>query len=463
MLQNYVNEIRADSTSIVVPFTSAAFLVGGLVALAGAPLQTWGAIWSIWLLLGASFVALGLLRLLRRWEQPVLGLYLYLSAKLIAVTALMIQFWQPGSSLPMVFGYFIVISSMLIGLTAGFWVWGLSSGLSLLALYLGGQFSLQTIGSVAPAIGINFFLAVAAFLSAIDWKMAVESVSELQQKAQNRRDELFTIQEELKSTNARLNYLNTQLEEARRAAVAERDMRTRFMNNVSHELRTPLNAIVNFAYILEQGARGPVTEGQSDYLGRIEQAGRHLLAVLNDLLDLARIESGQFKLHFELTDLADICEEAMKNTSGLIIGQEITLVRDYPDEWPLVRVDKMRIKQALINLLGNAAKYTDEGEIRLRVRADADALLLSVIDTGMGIEAEYHEAIFQEFRQVDNTPARRRVGTGLGLPITRHLIEEHGGIITLESVPGQGSNFTISLPLPTADDDSSTPDTGTQS
>lgn len=454
MLQNYVNEIRADSTLVVVPFTSAVFLFGGLVVLAGAPMQTWGAIWSIWLLLAASFIALGLLRLLRRWEQPVMGLYLYLSAKLLAVTALMIQFWQPGSDLPFIFGYFVVVSSMLVGLTAGFWVWGLSSGLSLLALYLGGQLSLQTAGALASAIGINFFLAVAAFLSAVDWKMAVESVSELQQKAQTRRDELFAMQEELKLANARLQFLNSQLEEARQAAVAERDMRTRFMNNVSHELRTPLNAIVNFAYILGQGARGPVTEGQSDYLGRIEQAGRHLLAVLNDLLDLARIESGQFKLHFELTDLADICEEAMKNTSGLIIGQEITLVRDYPDEWPVARVDKMRIKQALINLLGNAAKYTDEGEIQLRVRAEADTLLLSVIDTGMGIAPEYHEAIFQEFRQVDDTPARRRVGTGLGLPITRHLIEEHGGSITLESGVGQGSNFTIRLPLPTAADNS---------
>jgi signal transduction histidine kinase len=450
MLQSYAEQLRNDSTVMVTPFTTAVFVIGSLIVLAGSATQAGLAIWSIWLALIVSIAAAFITRRLLNRERQVWGALFYVGSKLFILTCVMIQFWQPGSSLPFLFGYFIVISSMLVDLTMGFFTWGLSIVLMALALHLGDNFTWHNFSLLLPAIGINLLLAVASFLSAVDWKMSVESVSELQNKAQIRRDELFKTQEELSSINAKLNYLNKQLDEARQAAVDERDMRARFMNNVSHELRTPLNAIVNFAYILAQGARGPLNEDQVDYLSRIQQSGRHLLDVLNDLLDLARIESGQFTLHLELADLRDVCEEAMNSAAGLIIERDIELKRDYPEEWPWVQVDKMRFKQVLINLLGNAAKYTDEGSITLRVRPEDDRLLISIIDTGAGIAPEYHEAIFQEFRQVDDTPARRRVGTGLGLPIARHLIERHGGQIALESVPGQGSNFTIILPLPQA-------------
>ena len=221
------------------------------------------------------------------------------------------------------------------------------------------------------------------------------------------------------------------------------------MNNVSHELRTPLNSIVNFAHILTLGGRGEVTDGQKDYLGRIEQSGWHLLTVLNDLLDMAQIESGEFKLHLEKTHLYHICEEAMTSTRGLLLEKdnEIELKREYPEVWPTVTVDQMRFKQSLINLLGNAAKYTEEGYIALRVIPKPDAILISVEDTGIGIPPEYHQAIFEEFRQVDETAARKRIGTGLGLPITKHLIERHGGTLNVRSAMGEGSTFTISLPL----------------
>ena len=139
----------------------------------------------------------------------------------------------------------------------------------------------------------------------------------------------------------------------------------------------------------------------------------------------------------------------MTTTRGLLLDKEteIDLIRDYPKEWPTVNVDQMRIKQALINLLGNSAKYTEAGHIALRVVPINGKMVISVEDTGIGIPSEYHQAIFVEFRQVDETAARKRIGTGLGLPITKHLIERHGGSLAINSVVGEGSTFTITLPI----------------
>jgi signal transduction histidine kinase len=139
----------------------------------------------------------------------------------------------------------------------------------------------------------------------------------------------------------------------------------------------------------------------------------------------------------------------MKNLRGLILNQDIQLIRDYPHEWPVVNVDRIRIKQALINLLGNAAKYTESGYIALRVQPEGDNVHIIVEDTGIGIAPEHYQAIFQEFRQVDESAARKRIGTGLGLPITRHLVERHEGQIVVESEAGKGSRFIITLPIVT--------------
>jgi signal transduction histidine kinase len=163
---------------------------------------------------------------------------------------------------------------------------------------------------------------------------------------------------------------------------------------------------------------------------------------------MAQIQSGEFKLHPELTNLFSLCEDALDGTRALLQDKDIELVRIYPDFWPQLYVDPMRIKQALYNLLGNAAKYTEEGFVMLRVWSDETHHYLQVADSGIGIDPEHHARIFREFQQVDETAARRRVGTGLGLPITRHLVERHAGTISVDSAAGEGSRFTIALPLP---------------
>ncbi len=448
MNREYSNELRLDTAVLIFPFITVIFLTYVLLSLVAAISNS---LIGLWPLLAVLLLSPLVTRYaLRQSKNPnvTTGRWAFIGTHLLLLTMLFGH--NPNTAIGEVMPYFftllIIAASMTIAPVAGLIVWGVTWPLVALAVWLNGL-SIWSFGNLLTPMLLGLLTAVAMYLSAIDWQLAVESVSVLHRRAQERRDELFAIKEELSATNDRLRSLNEELDQARRVALHERDIRTRFMNNVSHELRTPLNAIVNFAHILKQGGVGDVNSMQADYLGRIEKSGWHLLEVLNDLLDMAQIESGEFKLYLQVSDLRDVCEEAALAVQGLILDNDAVEFRtEYPDEWPLVYVDQVRLKQGLINLLGNAAKYTEKGSITLRVFADEASVYLQVADTGVGIAREYHELIFQEFKQVDETAARKRIGTGLGLPITRHLIERHGGHITLESEPGKGSTFTICLP-----------------
>ena len=445
---SYTQELRHDTSTIVIPVI-ATLTIAACLSLTFTSSNFVDA-WYYWIsAIMASVGAWIAWRLIKSDKTPR-GVSIFLVFYAGILTLIMSQVWSPGNPIPYLFSVLIIASSMFLKAQSGLTVWVVSIFLCFFGALYGtknSSFILVTI-SLAPSIMINFLIALMAYLSAMEWEYAVESVSDLHINAQKRRDELFAAQEEVSMMNARLRFTNEQLEVARGTAVEERDLRTRFMNHVSHELRTPLNAMVNFAHILAMGGRGKVTEGQSDYLGRIEKSGWHLLSVLNDLLDMAQIEAGEFNLHLETADLQAICEEAMTSARGLILEQdEVDLVRDYPEEWPEVYVDKMRLKQALLNLLGNAVKYTESGYIALRVKPDNDMVHLTVEDTGIGIPETYLETIFQEFKQVDETAARKRIGTGLGLPITKHLIERHGGSVSVTSEVGKGSAFTLSIPI----------------
>ena len=446
--QEYRQELRADTSQIVFPFTSVIVIFAMMIAALAVGIEEgWPFIvYAVVAPLAASISW----RLIKLGRQEV-GSWLFVVVNLLMITLILISQYEPGNIgvYPYIYGIFIVIASMILSPASGITTWFIATAFMLTGFVITGEMAFYLVLAYLPAMMVNLLLSVIAYLSAMEWQVAVESTSHLHLRVQQRRDDLFVTQEELRMINGRLNFMNSQLDIARQDAVSERDVRTRFMNNVSHELRTPLNSIVNFAHILTLGARGAVSEGQKDYLARIEQSGWHLLTVLNDLLDMAQIESGEFKLHIENTHLYHICEEAMTSTRGLLLDKdnEIELIRDYPEEWPIIQVDQMRFKQALINLLGNASKYTEEGYIALRVVPAGNTLTVTIEDTGIGIPPEYHQAIFEEFRQVDETAARKRIGTGLGLPITKHLIERHGGAVTVESVVGQGSKFIITLPI----------------
>ncbi|NKQ36476.1 MAG: HAMP domain-containing histidine kinase [Chloroflexi bacterium] len=447
MSEPYSQELRSDTSEIVIPVISALTIVAGLLAGVASSVRIQDS-WHFWVIALLAFGGGLFSWRLVKGERARAGATFFVSLYLFLITLLLTTEWQPGSPIPYFFGVLIIISSMIYSPRAGFYTWGISIILSVIGVTIrvGGFDFLLLLRQLAAPTTINFLVALAAYLTALEWEYAVESISGLHIRVQQRRDELFAAKKELDLINAKQRFTNQQLDAARQEAIKERDLRTRFMNNVSHELRTPLNGIVNFAHILAQGGQGPVNDGQADYLDRIEKSGWHLLAVLNDLLDMAQIEAGEFKLHMELVNLHNICEDAMRGIRGLILNKPVELVRDYPDEWPFVNVDKMRLKQALINLLGNAEKYTEAGYIALRVKPEGETVRIIVEDSGIGIAPEDHEKIFREFHQVNEQDARRRIGTGLGLPITRHLVEKHGGAISVSSEVGRGTAFIITLP-----------------
>jgi len=241
--------------------------------------------------------------------------------------------------------------------------------------------------------------------------------------------------------------------EARRAADAFRAeaedanrLKSQFLANMSHELRTPLNSIINFAYVLTLGTEGELTPEQADLLNRIGDAGRHLLGLINDILDLAKIESGRLELYLEAVDLHDVLAGVLSTATGLVRNRPIELHRDIPDDLPPVRADRTRVRQVLLNLISNAAKFTERGHISVRAWADAEWVTLAVEDTGIGIAPEDIPRAFTEFVQIDGQLNRQAGGTGLGLPICKRFVEMHGGRIWAESTPGHGSTFYFTLP-----------------
>lgn len=242
---------------------------------------------------------------------------------------------------------------------------------------------------------------------------------------------------------------------ARAEAEAANQLKSKFLTNMSHELRTPLNAIINFAYLLNAGPENNLTEDQLELITRIEASGRHLLGVINDILDLAKIEAGKLQLQFENDiDLSEIVADALATTAGLLKNKPVELRQDLPAQLPRLRADRMRVRQILLNLLSNAAKFTAQGAITLRVQIPphAPVITLSVQDSGIGIAAQDIPKIFQEFEQIEGRLTPTANGTGLGIPISKKFVELHGGQMWVESEVGRGSTFFFTLPCVEAAD-----------
>ncbi|MDW8327347.1 MAG: GAF domain-containing protein, partial [Anaerolineales bacterium] len=240
-----------------------------------------------------------------------------------------------------------------------------------------------------------------------------------------------------------------QRETAERLQEVDR-LKTQFLANMSHELRTPLNSIIGFSRVILKGIDGPITETQRQDLTSIYNSGQHLLGLINDILDLSRIEAGKLELSFEKIYLDDIIDGVLATTRGLVRDKAIELHKHVPADLPPVRADPTRVRQVLLNLCSNAAKFTERGSITLSVTVlpEESAVQISVSDTGQGIPAREMNKLFERFSQVDGSPTRRTGGTGLGLNISRHLVELHGGRIWAESAgPGCGATFHFTLPI----------------
>ena len=242
-------------------------------------------------------------------------------------------------------------------------------------------------------------------------------------------------------------------------------LKSSFLANMSHELRTPLNSILGFTEVMLEGINGPLNEFMENDLKIIYRNGSHLLQLINDILDMAKIESGTLRLNPEPVDIHEALSEVVTTAQPLARQKSLALSYATPTTSPLViEADRARLRQVLLNLVSNAVKFTDEGSITLSAHQDQQFVELRVRDTGLGVPLAQQTSIFQEFHQVDNSMTRKVGGTGLGLAISRHLIEMHGGTLTVESsgVAGEGSTFVVTLPVTVpaalaADPDSAAP------
>ena len=229
-------------------------------------------------------------------------------------------------------------------------------------------------------------------------------------------------------------------------------LKSQFLANMSHELRTPLNSIIGFSRVILKGIDGPITELQQQDLTAIYNSGQHLLNLINDILDLSKIEAGKMELAFDEVDLGEMIKSVMSTVTGLVKGKDIKLERLVPDDLPTVHADPMRVRQVLLNLFSNAAKFTEEGSITVEAavqpgKSGRPEVLVKITDTGPGISPEDQKKLFQPFSQVDASPTRKTGGSGLGLSICRQLIQMHGGEIGVESEVGKGSTFYFTLPV----------------
>jgi signal transduction histidine kinase len=245
---------------------------------------------------------------------------------------------------------------------------------------------------------------------------------------------------ELAERNRRLEWQQQELERAYR-------LKSEFLASMSHELRTPINALLGYASLMRDGLYGELTRRQDEALARMYVASEHLLDLVNDILDLAKIEAGKMPVHVEPVELPDLLREVSEAVEPLVKRKGLAYAVEVGGELPVLETDRTRVKQVLLNLLSNAVKFTPRGEVRLHARVAGGGVEVAVADTGIGIPPDQLDAIWDDFRQVDQSSTREYGGTGLGLSIVRKLLALLGGSVRVESQVGRGSTFIVTLPL----------------
>jgi signal transduction histidine kinase len=238
-----------------------------------------------------------------------------------------------------------------------------------------------------------------------------------------------------------------ELQEANRQLAEASQHKSQFLANMSHELRTPMNAILGYTELILDGIYGEVPERIRDVLERIEKSGQHLLHLINDILDLSKIEAGQLALSVADYSLAEVMQAVFTAMEPLAAEKGLSLKVASSPDLPVATGDERRITQVLLNLVGNALKFTDAGEVTMQASTSDGTFIVSVSDTGPGIAEADQQKIFEEFRQADGSSTRRKGGAGLGLSIAKRIVELHGGHMWVESRPDAGSKFWFTLPV----------------
>ena len=275
-----------------------------------------------------------------------------------------------------------------------------------------------------------------------------DEVTQLRAELEARDAELTRLRKELAETNSGVLALYAELETQAEALRRASDLKSSFLSNVSHELRTPIASVINLARLLldEELGGGALDAEQRLQIGYIARAGETLLEMVNSLLDLARIEAGRMDVSVRPVVVADLLATMRGMFRPLVTRAEVTLVIEEPPTDLTMKSDEGKIAQILRNLVANALKFTERGEIRVRASEEDGWVTFIVSDTGIGIPAEHQERVFQEFEQVSGPLQAKARGVGLGLPLSRSLAELLGGTLTLASGTGEGSIFTLRLP-----------------
>ena len=309
---------------------------------------------------------------------------------------------------------------------------------------------------VHPATGVELPVEVVSGKIPNERGEAIAIVSvlhDLTQQAENERlyEALKTLNSELEerilAATTDLAEQNEQLLWQSEELAKANKLKSDFLASMSHELRTPLNAVIGYSALLLDSIAGELSEGQRDYVSRSRTAAQHLLSLINDILDLSRIEAGKMPVNLESVSLPELVDEVAQQIEPMIASKSLTFTRSVDLDQPHAETDKTKVKQILLNLLSNAVKFTNRGLVHLAASRDGDAMVLRVSDTGVGIRADEIDAIWEDFRQLDQSRTRSYGGTGLGLSITRRLTQQLGGTITVESTFGEGTTFTVKLPV----------------
>ncbi|MBN1445231.1 MAG: transporter substrate-binding domain-containing protein [Candidatus Omnitrophica bacterium] len=256
-----------------------------------------------------------------------------------------------------------------------------------------------------------------------------------------------TLEKRVEERTEELSKTNSELIKARDAAEAADRTKLAFLASMSHELRTPLNSIIGFTGLLLQGMAGPLNEEQNKQLRMVKNSGQHLLSLINDVLDISKIEAGQIDVANETFDIPESVQRVVQMVRLLAESKRLLLTLNIAPDVSRITSDRRRFEQILMNLMSNAIKFTDEGKVHVDASAEKGELIIRVTDTGIGIKPEDKDKLFQPFRQLDTGLTRQHEGTGLGLSICKRLAERLGGSITVESEWGKGSVFQLTLPL----------------